>query len=96
MPPDAIIIDKRDNVATALRQIDKGEHLNLCVENQTFYIRLIQLVPFGHKFALADISAGEPILKYGEIIGRATEKIFTGQHVHVHNVEGLRGRGDKR
>ncbi len=96
MPLDAVIIDKRDNVATALRQIEKGEQLDLCFENNTFHIRLIQIVPFGHKFALVDVLDGEPILKYGEIIGKATENIFTGQHVHVHNVEGLRGRGDKK
>ena len=28
-------------------------------------------LPKGHKFALKDIKKGEPIYKYGEIIGRA-------------------------
>ena len=35
------------------------------------------------------------MLKYGIVIGRATHDIQQGQHVHVHNVEALRGRGDK-
>jgi altronate dehydratase small subunit len=33
-------------------------------------------------------------MKYGEIIGKATTDIKPGQHVHVHNVAGTRGRGD--
>jgi altronate dehydratase small subunit len=43
---------------------------------------------------LKDIMKGTPIIKYGETIGSATENISKGDHVHVHNVEGLRGRGD--
>ncbi len=28
--------------------------------------------------------------------GAATLSIPVGEHVHVHNIEGIRGRGDKR
>jgi len=45
-----------------------------------------------HKFALRDIAAGEPIIKYGESIGRATRAIRAGEHVHVHNLVSARGR----
>jgi len=38
---------------------------------------------------------GEPVIKYGEVIGRATKDIGEGTHAHVHNIESLRGRGDK-
>jgi altronate dehydratase small subunit len=51
-------------------------------------------IPFGHKFATRDIPCHEPVIKYGESIGRATKAIKTGEHVHVHNVESERGRGD--
>jgi altronate dehydratase small subunit len=40
------------------------------------------------------IEKGEAIVKYGEVIGRATQQIILGKHVHIHNVESLRGRGD--
>ena len=43
-------------------------------------------IPAGHKFALRDIPAGEYIIKYGEIIGRATADIKVGEWVHTHNV----------
>jgi altronate dehydratase small subunit len=38
---------------------------------------------------------GDSIIKYGEVIGVATREIAPGQHVHVHNLESRRGRGDK-
>ena len=44
-------------------------------------------IPAGHKFALRDIHAGEYVIKYGEIIGRATEDIKKGEWVHTHNVK---------
>lgn len=43
----------------------------------------------GHKYALRDISAGEKVIKYGYPIGRATEDIKEGEHVHSHNVKTL-------
>jgi altronate dehydratase small subunit len=56
---------------------------------------VLQEIHFGHKFALRDIQQDELVIKYGEAIGQATTKIRKGEHVHIHNVEGLKGRGDK-
>ena len=53
-----------------------------------------EAIPFGHKVAIRNITAGEKIIKYGEVIGEATVDIMPGQHVHVHNLVGCRGRGD--
>lgn len=44
-------------------------------------------IPAGHKFALRDIPKGEYVIKYGEIIGRATSDIKKGEWVHTHNVK---------
>ncbi len=96
MTPSAILVDPKDNVATALRQLEPGDALQVGTGDNTVDITLLQAVPFGHKFALKDTGPGGPVVKYGEIIGLATKKIRKGEHVHVHNVEGLRGRGDKR
>lgn len=41
----------------------------------------------GHKYALRDIRAGEPIIKYGSPIGHATQDIAKGEHVHSHNLK---------
>lgn len=42
-------------------------------------------IPFGHKVAVAAIAQGEPVCKYGVVIGCATRPIRPGEHVHVHN-----------
>ncbi len=43
-------------------------------------------VPCGHKVALRDLAPGDPIVKFGHVIGQATSLIAAGQHVHTHNV----------
>jgi altronate dehydratase small subunit len=94
MPLKFIIINTEDNVATALIPLFKGELLSVDSSSGVI-ITLSKDIPFGHKFALRDIIKGTPVIKYGEIIGSATEYIKQGDHVHIHNVEGLRGRGDR-
>ena len=42
-------------------------------------------VPRGHKMATAKIAKGAPVLKFGQIIGFATEDIPPGAHIHTHN-----------
>ena len=44
-------------------------------------------IPAGHKYALRPIAQGEYVVKYGEIIGRATQNIAEGEWVHTHNVK---------
>jgi altronate dehydratase small subunit len=95
MPQNAIIIDRKDNVATALRQLEQGDSIRLEMGDDEVVVVLSQTIPFGHKFALTDIEPGGPIVKYGEIVGLATKRILKGEHTHVHNVEGPTGRGDK-
>jgi altronate dehydratase small subunit len=96
MSQSAIVVDKKDNVATALRQLEQGDSIRVEIDDYAVNVALSQTIPFGHKFALKDIEPGEPIIKYGEVIGLATRKIMKGEHTHVHNVEGLKGRGDKQ
>ncbi|MGB3906555.1 MAG: UxaA family hydrolase [Anaerolineae bacterium] len=95
MPQSAIVIDKKDNVATALRDLQQGESIRVEVGDDTVDVTVSQTIPFGHKFALMDIEPGELIVKYGEVVGLATKKILKGEHTHVHNVEGPRDRGHK-
>jgi altronate hydrolase len=54
-------------------------------------------IPFGHKLATRLIKAGEPVRKYGQVIGVATEVIEPGRHVHVQNVafSDLRSEAEK-
>ena len=91
----ALVMDSEDNVATAICQLRRDEDVGLKTGDTIITIRLLESIPYGHKFALKDITNGESIIKYGETVGQSTAKIRRGEHVHIHNVEGLRGRGDK-
>ena len=95
MKPKAILIDTKDNVATAFQELAKGETVTVSLAGTEATAVLTQDIPFGHKFALSAIGLHEAVVKYGETIGLATDPIQTGQHVHVHNMESQKGRGDK-
>jgi altronate hydrolase len=43
-------------------------------------------IPAGHKVAVKPVAVGEPVMRYGQIIGFATKPIAPGQHVHVQNI----------
>jgi altronate dehydratase large subunit len=79
-----------DSVAIAAGDMIAGQ----AVPGDIGLVRLGKTIPSGHKYARRDIAGGEVIIKYGQPIGRATVSIAAGDHVHVHNVESLRGRGD--
>ncbi len=91
---DAIAVKESDNVATTLRDIAAGEVARVGVGERFLQVPVRQPIAFGHKLAVAAIPKGTDILKYGEVMGRATEDIPAGAHAHVHNIESLRGRGD--
>lgn len=81
-----IVINGKDNVATALKLLNAGAGVSVEVQCRFEKITLLSDIPMGHKFALRDIDEGEPVIKYGEPIGHSTMKITRGEHVHVHNV----------
>jgi altronate dehydratase small subunit len=92
--PRAIIIDAADNVATALADLGAGDTVEAALDERKVPVLPVEDIPLGHKFAVRPIGLHREVIKYGEVIGRATEYIGAGSHVHVHNVESLRGRGD--
>jgi len=94
MKRKAVVLNSKDNVATALTDLEAGDVLEVEVDKGAVSVTLVDSIPFGHKFSLTDIKSDSAIMKYGEIIGKATRDIRPGQHVHVHNVASTRGRGD--
>ena len=86
----AMVLNPRDNVAVALRDLKAGEEVEVTSGGEVLVVQLLSDVPFGHKFALAEIKKGEQVIKYGEVIGIATRDIKRGEHVHVHNVRSAR------
>jgi altronate dehydratase small subunit len=91
-----MVMKENDNVAVCLSERKAGEVVEVGLSGETSRITLLDDIPFAHKFSLTDIDTGETIIKYGEVIGTASKPILVGQWVHVHNVESVRGRGDKQ
>lgn len=75
--PRTLRLHQRDNVVVAVDAIDPGA----MAQGVTATARIMR----GHKMAVQKIAKGEPVLKFGQIIGFATEDIAPGSHVHTHN-----------
>lgn len=80
---NSIRIHPLDNVAVALRDLEKGEIIDASEDG----LKTIEAIGRGHKVALNDIAEGSSIVKYGNCIGIATDEIKSGSFVHVHNVK---------
>jgi altronate dehydratase small subunit len=89
---DALVLDARDNVATALRPLEAGSTARIGGAGGERTLSVAEAIPLCHKLALAELSAGEQVLKYGEPIGRARERIASGTCVHVHNMTSDRAK----
>ena len=83
----ALRVSEADNVATTLADIVAGS----LVECGGLAVKANVAIPRGHKIALAPVAAGDPVLKYGFPIGRATAPIAPGDHVHSHNLATMLG-----
>jgi altronate hydrolase len=79
--PTIIRLHERDNVAVTLLDLAAGEAIasaNLTARDH---------IPAGHKVAIRRINLGDPVLKFGQIIGFAAAAIGPGEHVHTHNLK---------
>src|ERR1700758_519875 len=74
--PRYIKLNARDNVAIVVNDFGLPA-------GSTFAcgLTLRAFVPQGHKVALSDIAEGEPIIRYGEVIGHAATPIKAGDWV---------------
>ncbi len=87
----ALKIDPRDNVAVVLSDVGPGEEIVVKTDGKVIRLEARQAIAFGHKIALADLCTDEPIIKYGEEIGRAQREIVAGDWIHLHNLVCRRG-----
>ena len=77
-----IHLNGADNIAIARVPLSTGQELRVNGRS----ISVEEAVPAGHKIAIAAIGAGETVLRYGQVIGRARVAIQPGRHVHTHNI----------
>ncbi|WP_260929762.1 UxaA family hydrolase [Novosphingobium sp. 9] len=86
--PEALRIAESDDVAVALKPLEKGQRTT-CSDTSLI---LRDDIPAGHKFAVRAIEPGEAVHRYRAPIGTATRPIAAGEHVHSHNLAtALRG-----
>lgn len=78
--PLTVRLNRADNVVVTRAPIAAGVRVN----EEAVTSR--NPIPAGHKIATAAIAAGQPVIKYGQIIGFATQSIEPGEHVHTHNL----------
>ena len=96
----ALRLHPRDHVAIAKTDLPEGttleidEHLHTptphsptsTLPHPHTQIVVRQPIPNGHKVALREVAAGEPVRRYGQVIGFARQTILPGEHVHTHNL----------
>src|SRR5215510_4324990 len=78
----AVVLNPEDDVAIALNELKAGTAL----EDAEGRLVVRADVKPGHKVARRAVAAGQPVRRYGQVIGFATEDIAPGDHVHVHNL----------
>jgi altronate hydrolase len=74
-PDDDVIIAKTPLLPRTTLTRDGGDD-----------IVIARMIPPGHKVAHHYVAEGQPVRRYGQIIGFATADIEPGQHVHNHNI----------
>lgn len=77
-----IHLHESDNIAIARAQLQPGQTIRAGGRE----ITLEDPIPIGHKVAIRAIPAGEPVIRYGQVMGRARVRIEAGRHLHTHNV----------
>ena len=88
---NALRIHPKDTVVVALSNLALGTRLEVEGDLES-PVTTVHAIPFGHKVAIVPIKRGEHIIKYGASIGVATVDISPGEHVHIHNLQSIRGR----
>jgi altronate dehydratase small subunit len=88
----ATALAPRDNVATVLQAVGRGERVLVKTPAGMVELEAAEPIALCHKIALVDLAPGDAVIKYGECIGEATGPIARGAWVHIHNVRSRRGR----
>ena len=88
----ALVLHPADDVATALRELKAGEWIRVQGSGQAELLQVGEDIGLCHKLALRTLAAGQPVRKYGDVIGLTSQPVAAGSHVHIHNLTSARGR----
>src|SRR3546814_3463657 len=77
-----LLLNPVDDVVVALEQLISGMPL---VDG----VKVAGLIPAGHKAAIRPVEQGQPIRRYGQIIGFATKAIQARSEEHTSELQSL-------
>jgi altronate hydrolase len=79
---DIVYLHGNDNVCVAAHDLPAGATISAGGRS----VQLAEPVKLGHKIALDRIASGQPVVKYGQIIGFTTDEVAPGAWIHTHNL----------
>ena len=84
METNAVLVNPKDNIAVAIKEIKPGEAVTGI---RGVEVRANEEIMRNHKIAIAEVAEDSPVIKYGETIGFASKPIRAGDWVHSHNMK---------
>ncbi len=87
-----LIHEAADDVGVAVMDLAQGSEIGVAtLEGESIgSLSIIEEIPLGHKVAMRDMANEKEVIEYGRAIGKATQAISKGAHVHVHNIKTMR------
>lgn len=86
MEINALLMDPQDNVVTCVTEIAAGDTVVYRKGDELCTLVAEENIPYCHKIALTEIPQGGEVIKYGESLGKTSERIAQGHWVAHHNL----------
>ncbi len=80
-----LLLHSDDNLAIARMSVPAG--VEIPAGDPGTVVRTREKIDLGHKVALRDLAAGQPVRKFGQIIGFTKSPVRAGEWIHTHNLE---------
>lgn len=92
MKHGALKHEAADDVAVVIQDVVPGTNIDTVTLDgkEAGFVEAVENIPLGHKIAVKDMHRGKDVIEYGRAIGRASQEIAKGAHVHTHNLESIR------
>ena len=92
MKHGALIHEPEDDVAVVITDVEAGTEIRVVTLDgkEIVTVTAVEDIPLGHKIAVRDKTKGKKVVKYGRAIGKASQDIVEGAHVHTQNLISIR------
>lgn len=88
MEHSALRHQAEDTVGIVIYPVNAGSEIAVkdIATDEKLCLTVRENIPIFHKIALSDMTEGQDVIEYGQIIGRAMADIPAGSYVHIHNI----------